>query len=58
MFDAISEWEKTVSEWKVMWVNLDFVVHVTRLEPGGAANGKQPIRSETHSTPSAGDSGR
>ena len=25
---AIEDWEETVSDWKSMWVNLDYVVHM------------------------------
>ena len=30
--DAIAEWERSVSEWKVIWINLNFVVHMNKVE--------------------------
>lgn len=29
---ALAKWEKGITEWKTMWINLDFVVHVTKVE--------------------------
>lgn len=31
--EALSEWEKTISDWQTLWVNLRFVVYVTKVEP-------------------------
>ena len=30
---ALAKWENGITEWKTMWINLDFVVHITRVEP-------------------------
>jgi hypothetical protein len=29
---ALAKWEKGIAEWKTIWINLDFVVHVTKVE--------------------------
>ena len=29
---ALADWEKSITEWKVIWINLDFVVHITKVE--------------------------
>jgi hypothetical protein len=33
---ALAEWEKTISEWTVMWVNLGFVVYMTKVDSNGS----------------------
>ena len=53
--EALAKWEETISDWKVMWVNLDYVVYVTRVDPDDPVNvglpekprRSKPIRSET-----------
>jgi hypothetical protein len=34
---ALAKWEKTVTEWKVIWVNLDYVVHMAPVEAQASA---------------------
>jgi hypothetical protein len=35
--EALADWEETVDEWKVMWVNLDYVVYATEVGKGVSA---------------------
>ncbi len=30
---ALSDWEETVTMWNTMWVNLDHVVYITKVDP-------------------------
>lgn len=32
--EALADWEKTVSSWRIIWVNLDFVVHISKVGSG------------------------
>lgn len=41
---AIAEWERGVTEWKVIWINLDFVVSMSPVEPVDAR--EQPVAAE------------
>lgn len=44
---AMAKWEKTVSDWKTMWVNLDFVVYMTKVQPSGPTNpDSAPLRRD------------
>ncbi len=44
--DALGEWEKTISDWESIWINLDFVVYVTRVEPNAPAGESATRRSQ------------
>lgn len=30
---ALAEWEDSITEWRVIWINLDFVVYMSPVEP-------------------------
>jgi hypothetical protein len=42
--DALDEWEKTVTAWQITWINLNFVVHASRV---AETNDRLPGRSAT-----------
>lgn len=49
---AIEEWEQRVTEWKVIWINFDFVVHMNKVEPShAAAPAAEPVTDGESSPP-------
>jgi hypothetical protein len=41
---ALADWEKSITEWKVIWINLDFVVHMSPVAPDDAR--ERPVAAE------------
>ncbi|MEQ8849807.1 hypothetical protein [Botrimarina sp.] len=40
--EAIGAWEKGISRWRTMWVNLDHVSHASRVEPRRRSANEDP----------------
>lgn len=36
--EALAKWEDSVSDWQVMWVNLDYVERITKVETDGVTD--------------------
>lgn len=52
---ALAEWERSISEWKSIWINLYFVVHMSKVEPAHAEEPTAGPKSDRESfTPSGG----
>ena len=53
LYAALADWEKSISEWKVIWVNLNFVVHMSKVEPSHVPKLVDGSVSSVESSPAA-----
>lgn len=43
--EALAEWQKHISKWDVMWINLRYVTRITKVEQ--VADDQLPARAES-----------